>query len=117
MSGYDWLKTLKAGDEVIVSGGGVGSTRYIRTVDRATATQIVVEGRKYNRARGKRVGSSGWGTSCIVEATHERKAAINAAQLKSKSVNAIRDFSDKVYSVPDEVLIRVAEFIRSMEEK
>ncbi len=67
-----WLEHLEAGDEVIVRGGW-DRAGEVRRVDRLTATQIVVGKSRYRRTDGYQVGSSGYRTARIEEATPERR--------------------------------------------
>lgn len=72
-----WLQNLKAGDPVIVRHSGIGRTADIEAVERTTATQIIVRGRKYSRDRGSEMGrSSKWSWSRLAEATSEAVSEI-----------------------------------------
>jgi hypothetical protein len=66
----DWLSQLKAGDEVVVSGG---FRRRLEKIARVTETQIVIcEGTvatRYNRKNGYRVGERGYDTPRLSEPT------------------------------------------------
>lgn len=66
-----WLAELKAGDEVFIrTGYGYGS--YSRhTIDKVTATQIVVGYGRFNREDGSMRGRSSYSSSCLVSITNE----------------------------------------------
>lgn len=55
-----WLESLKAGDEVAVRYGPYGCR--FATVERVTATQILVESDRFRRADGRQIGGSTWQT-------------------------------------------------------
>lgn len=72
---YEWLEALKPGDEVFVEDS-------LRRVDRLTATQIIIGGSRFSRSTGRRIGSSGWRSTCLCEPTPERRREARAAQLR-----------------------------------
>ena len=68
------LKDLKEGDKVIVY------NRYgdsIKTVERVTKTQIVVDGYKYRRETGYQIAGNTWYSSRIEICTEEEENRIN----------------------------------------
>lgn len=86
MTAREWLDGLKAGDKVAVEHySSVG----IATVDRTTATQIVVRGGRYRRHDGHYVGG-GYTAPMIAQPTPERvqKGAppANAGQGKEREM-------------------------------
>lgn len=58
MGYYDWLNDLKVGDAVVVSVGHSGEA--IRSIERTTATQFIVDGERYRRNDGRQVGETGF---------------------------------------------------------
>lgn len=57
MAKREWLDSLKAGDEVLYSAGW-GTVQCIETVERTTATQIILGRAKFRRKDGGRVGGA-----------------------------------------------------------
>jgi hypothetical protein len=78
----EWTDALKAGDRVIVASGYYGES--LATVDRVTATQVVVGNSKYRKCNGYLVGGDSWSRHRIDEATPERVAKIRRATLAAK---------------------------------
>lgn len=76
----NWTQSLKAGDEVVVTGRFYGHDRLAR-VDRVTATQIVVGNERFRRDSGRRVGDSGYAFAYIVEPVAQRREAIERRML------------------------------------
>lgn len=73
-----WLNGLKAGDTVInAQGHGV---EYLRTVDRVTATQILIGTQKYSKSGGNAIGKGKWDTNSLVEATPDKIAKIKEVE-------------------------------------
>ena len=90
----EWLKTVKAGDEVFVSLPH-GEGFRLRRVGRTTATRILVEAKRwdgstyetaYARANGIRVGDE-WASSFLVQDTPEIRARV---LLRDSSIEAVR---------------------------
>lgn len=55
----EFLEDIKAGDEVLLSGGGWGQPKKrIMTVSRTTKTQIIIGDSRYNKKSGYPVGSN-----------------------------------------------------------
>lgn len=75
------LYHVKAGDDVLLRGGGRAD--QIKTVDRVTATQIIVGTRRYNRKTGMMIGRPGWDSGWLV-ADDER---VEAARVKRDLLN------------------------------
>lgn len=77
MTEREWLDGLKAGDEVNLR-GSFERVGCIASVERVTATQIVLAGRggRYRRKNGRLVGGTGWGVPSIHEATPEVRAKV-----------------------------------------
>jgi len=68
----EWLKSVKPGDEVIVSGGGPMSRSRVKKVERLTKTQIVLDnGMKYRIGGGCEVGDDSWRSTFLRESTPE----------------------------------------------
>lgn len=55
-----WRQSLKPGDGVVITEKGMSRRKRIATVDRVTATQIIVSdrGRRFNKQYGREVGTS-----------------------------------------------------------
>lgn len=72
MESEDWLKSLAVGQKVIISTGNVYRGERLATVDRLTATQIVVGEHRFKRDSGWMIGGSRWETTWLQEPTPER---------------------------------------------
>lgn len=68
----DWLKNLKAGDDVIIASYG---SKKLATVEKVTKLHVIVNGRKFRMSNGMSVGS-GWGDSLKLCTPENREAAI-----------------------------------------
>jgi hypothetical protein len=86
----EWLASLKEGDEVIVAGAQNGMS--VSSVQKLTATQLVVRGTRYNRKDGWERGGGGsfsrrWlrKPSPEVVAAIKRKELINRLSCVSRS--------------------------------
>lgn len=55
----EFLKTLKAGDTVIIDGQGHSRDQRVATVEKVTSTQITAGGERFTRASGAAIGYSG----------------------------------------------------------
>jgi hypothetical protein len=78
----DWLEDLKPGDRVIVDSGFFGPT--LRTVERVTATQILVGQSRYRRSSGSPVGGDPWARNYLREATPECVAQVRQRSLAER---------------------------------
>lgn len=59
MNDKEFLENIKAGDEVLLSGGGWGQAKkQVLIVSRTTKTQIIIGSSRYNKKSGYPVGSS-----------------------------------------------------------
>jgi hypothetical protein len=78
-----WRYELKAGDQVIVSPNR--SRRFVSSVDRLTATQIIIGAYRFNKEHGSLVGNHyGSSISRITESAMEQiKAAENRSKFES----------------------------------
>lgn len=65
----DFVAELKPGDPVIVEVDN--QTRRLARVEKVMKLHLVVEGMKYRRANGFRVGSTAWHSGLLREATPE----------------------------------------------
>ena len=74
----DWLKSLKVGDEVLVSQGYHGES--IRKIDRVTPTQFVIGNLRFNAKDGWGRGDYGWYRPMISEPTKEARDRIARKQ-------------------------------------
>lgn len=74
----NWLDELKAGDTVINLRGH--SSECLCTVDRVTATQIIIGTEKYSKSGGNKIGKGTWDTNYLAEATPEKVAKIKESE-------------------------------------
>lgn len=88
MSNQEWLESLKPGDKVAIP-VKYGDNYSIRTVDRVTNTQIVVNGCKYRKTSGYLVSSDKFYTERIIPVS-ERVLQANkdhARKMRFKKIN------------------------------
>jgi hypothetical protein len=85
----DWLKNLKAGDEVAVFNGYPWNIPTIETVDRTTATLIVVGGARFRRRDGCAPGDS-WSRNRIRQPTQEHRDLAENHVLRQKLDRVIK---------------------------
>jgi hypothetical protein len=112
----DWLGKLQVGDDVIVSGSGIGSIRSIEKVTRKTVTQLTVGRTKFRLSTGREIGSgSALRRDWLEEATPERIAEVNARKRRSRLIYKLREIDWR--SQPLEVLEAVAAALPSKGEK
>lgn len=79
----NWLATLTKGDEVLVSGGYHGYD--IQKVERTTTTQVLLgDGRRFNKATGRKVGTSGWRSFYLRPVTDADRAAAYEAKVRAE---------------------------------
>lgn len=83
----DWLHNLQVGDEVIVSTRWYG--RFIGKVERATATQLVVNGIRYSRKSGRQTGDHAT-INYLEEPTPERVAGVREATRRKGLIERLR---------------------------
>lgn len=78
-----WRQGLKAGDGVVITEKGIGRRKSITTVERVTATQIIVSdrGRRFNKQYGREIGAS-YGPT-ITPITGKDRAEIRADKNRS----------------------------------
>jgi hypothetical protein len=82
------LEKLQVGDKVFITSAGF--KQQLATVDRLTATQIVVENSKYSKGSGKLIGGSGgWYCQYIHPATDQQIAEYQEERLRKRLINAI----------------------------
>lgn len=79
----DWLKNLKAGDEVAIKNGDYYGGTSIQRVDRLTPSgRIVISKRTFEAAGYERGGHSfSWGRAKLLEPTQEVRDKIDAERL------------------------------------
>ena len=86
---YDWIKDLKAGDKVFVTRGS-----HIRlvTVDRVTATQIVIGGERFRKSDGYRMGDSNtyWFTT-LKEHSQEKEDEFRAQVKHEANIKRLKN--------------------------
>lgn len=74
-----WLNDLKPGDVVGVSSGFIKQHRRRTTVERVTkALVVVVDGTRYWKKNGRRVGDGGLYTSHLCQWTREFSRTVKA---------------------------------------
>jgi hypothetical protein len=88
MSGYEWLASVKAGDDVVVRRGWGHGTYSLVPVARVTDTQIVTtehgRERRYRRRDGALIGNtSKWERWALEPATEERRRSIALSEARS----------------------------------
>lgn len=110
MTDDEWAKSLKPGDEIAV---GNYHRKDIRTVDRVTATQVVVGDARFRRKDGMLVGDyHGLSRPYIMPATQKIRDGVRREKLEAE----IRRFADRLGrrdAVPLDILEAVAEAIRT----
>lgn len=103
----NWLNELKAGDTVINVRGH--SIEYLCTVDRVTATQIIIGAEKYSRSRGDKIGKGTWDTNSLVEATPKKVAKIKESEkcykLKRQIEKYLEANSSKMNSIQLQLIV------------
>lgn len=91
----DWLSNLKVGDEI-----AVWQYRYpeIRTIERLTPTQLVLDGGtlKFNRTTGNRVSSDKWISLTIGPVTDDVKETVDRA----KAIRQLRSIDWSLLPTP-----------------
>ena len=101
---YEFLKDLKEGDRVVVSGG---YHYHLEKIERLTKTQFVLtNGTRYRRKDGWRVGDhGGYSRAHLVEATEDRVNEIRQTNLAYKLGNV------KWKEVPLDTMLAVLELL------
>jgi len=103
-----WTNELKAGDKVIVSDHPY---EYIRTVERVTKTQVVINhsSSKFRISNGRLVGGSSWDRLLLIEPTPERIEKIIKKNIRNDLVKRFRKINtDHLSNVQLEKIIKVA---------
>lgn len=103
----EWLDSLKAGDEVLYSVGWGGSAvRYIETVERTTATQIILGRARFRRKDGRRVGAAELRYGSIREPTDADREQIERERLRQDIAGRWRtiEHRDSLSHVPLQLL-------------
>lgn len=103
----DWLSNLDVGDEVELRSGFRGNTTTA-TVERVTATQIIVNGARFDRKSGRLRGGvrrNSWNTLrlCVPDSWHRKKYLtsidwlyLNLSELKTDELHRIAQTIDAV---------------------
>jgi hypothetical protein len=113
------LRDLKVGDHVCFHGGGFSSRVEVKTVERVTKTQIIVQGStcKYRRDGGGKVSASQWDSGRISVIT-ERTVKGIIEQVKRAKVDNCITALENFKNVPSDELIRhLDEITRLIEEE
>lgn len=88
----EWLQSLKAGDEVAVVSGYHTTVIDFHTIDRTTATQIIINGSRYSRKEGEERGTSWRYRRVLRQATPQLKQEVADEReiklLRSKAMDA-----------------------------
>jgi len=79
-----WIENLKVGDKVLCDDNLIEVTAIHKL-------HIVCGGSKFKKLNGQKVGSTGWYSSYIREATPERIAEIAEKEVRGKLLREIRD--------------------------
>ncbi|MBV4507737.1 hypothetical protein HU751_023170 [Pseudomonas sp. BW13M1] len=82
--GKAWRQSLKAGDGVVITERDIARRKSITTVERVTATQVIVSdrSRRFNKQYGREVGTTYGAT--ITPVTSEARARILADKNRSE---------------------------------
>jgi len=88
------LKSLRIGDEVMVSHGGNHTPDTVEIIERFTKTQIIIKNssNKYNRETGRLIGGTAWTTGWLRKASEDLITATKKAQEKRKCVYFLTNF-------------------------
>jgi|GEM_PF-978501 len=104
-----WLKNVRSGQPIILDDE---QGRRIATVERTTATQIIVNGHRFRREDGFRKGDV-WARAMLREATPEKIAALKAEQ---KRIGLAKQMEHRNWrKLPLEVLEAVAALLEKMQ--
>lgn len=104
-SELNWLNGLKAGDSAVIAMSD--GSMSLATVQRFTATQIVVSNRKFRRSNGKLISSDTWRFTFLRQPTPARLVAIR----RSNAISRLRRVAWTV--VPDAVLFAVDDLMQA----
>lgn len=108
--GNEWLQQLKPGDEVFEPSGLAGFKPA--TVDKVTATQIIIGPCRYRKADGGRVGASRYSWDEIRPLTDENAAR---SHLQSVVRSRLRDIENLAGDdVPSSALNEVAKALTAV---
>ena len=96
------LYGVKAGDEVIYSRTyGDAAAGVVVSVDRTTATQIIIRGERFRRSDGKLVGSCDrWNPCFIYAATEEKKARVIHDMKYARTKRQIYSYCNSILHLP-----------------
>jgi hypothetical protein len=81
MSDLEWLASLKAGDEVLISNRW---HPHIVKVERVTATLIVAGNQRFRKASGSCLGGSSWDRSYLRPVTQQDRNNFEATRLHAE---------------------------------
>lgn len=84
------LKDLKEGDKVIVYGRW---NDCIKVIEKVTKTHIIVNGIKYRREDGRKIGGSVWNGSHIDVCTEEEENRIRTQYAEEMMKRYIKDYN------------------------
>jgi hypothetical protein len=89
------MMDVKAGDKVVISSFGFGSTKYVlKTVNRTTRTQIIVGNQRFDRNTGVQIGgASSWRKDRLYLATDDMLEKVNDYQNQLKKYHLVKDLS------------------------
>jgi hypothetical protein len=83
----DWVESMKAGDEVAIR-YNYGRSHYLCKIERVTATQLVVDGRKWNKRSLTPVGNyDSWNKPYLVQSTQQIRDQIERNNLVGEIMN------------------------------
>lgn len=109
----NWLADLKAGDTVVEQFGGMYARLRVATVERATATLVIVNGQKYRRADGRKQGATGYHPPRLCEATAEMVDRVERQKLTGAIRYAVEGIS---HYTPDQLATEQLRAIRAVVE-
>lgn len=108
----NWLLNLKPGDTVIINPGGAFSRQAAKTVDKITATQIVIGTARYRKSDGYRMGegTSYGARAYITPPTVEKLAEIE----RNDMIQYISMYDKKIGKLPTDLLKQVVEAMKQV---
>ena len=102
----NWIKELKVGDEVLVSGN---RNESIATIDNITKCCIGICGDLFNKDNGRKRGSTIWDSKYICQLSHETKVRI---LLRQRRCMLKKSISGNIEELNDVKLERIYKIIK-----
>lgn len=105
MSDNGWLATLSSGDKVILHYSGYSNTRGVKTIERCTATQVLLKRNgsewRFSKKDGWEVGARGYNSARITAYDAAVVAEIRLEDLHRKVLSALKDVHRSAVDVLD----------------